>query len=320
MSQTITPSRLRGLLAVAALGLALVSQADAHGRYLRDPANSSIVQAYGNTGGGTSPTQFDRGVRDNTKNINAGEIRFDYDTYTHDNGTQGGAALSGGFFQDPMVALKPGFRLAWVQTVNATRTGTDGINGWNLPGTNAGTYPDAPPADPRYPFTTPATVNVPFAPPTFGFQDFPSRNYADGNQFWIAELGLTCISETPTIRIAGQDFFEVRVIDTFLWGFNFVNLPAGAGGPGLANVQASSPAFWSDPTSTYLNTLNSFYDGTGGGGGPNPAGGVLPGVASSRYRFANNDNCFVAIPEPSSAILIICGSVIALVRRREMSA
>lgn len=318
MSLVHIPSRLRGILAVASLSLAVVSQADAHGRYLRDPANSSIVQSYGGTGGGGNPTQFDRPVRDNTKNIAAGDIRFDYDTYTHQNGTQGGAALSGGFFQNAGVTLKPGFQLAWVQTVTATRTGTDGINGWNLPATGAGEYPDATPANPRYPFTTPATVIVPFAAPTFGFQDLPSRNYADGNQSWLAELGLACISDTPNLVIGGQNFREARVIDTFLWGFSFVNLPAGAGGPGLANVQASPPAFWSDPTPSYLATLNSFYDGLGGGGGAAPGGGVLPGVASSRYRFSNNDNCFVNVPEPGSAFLIICGSVIALLRRREM--
>ncbi|MFN0135465.1 MAG: PEP-CTERM sorting domain-containing protein [Phycisphaerae bacterium] len=322
MFASITPSRLRSILAVAAFGLALVSQADAHGRYLRNPfnpadptnpANSGIVGTYGGTGGGGNPIQFDRPVRDNTKNIDAGTIRFDYDTYAHRNGTQAGAAISGGFHQNAGVTLKPNYQLAWVQTVIATRTGTDGINGWNLPGTGAGEYPDASPADPRYPFTTPATVIVPFAAPTFGFQDFPSRNFGDGNQSWLAELGLVCISDNAPIVIGGQNYRDVRVIDTFLWGFELFNLPAMPPPPGIANVRPQpNPLAWSDPTASYLSTLNSFYDGSGGGDGTRPA------VASSRYRFRNFDNCFMEIPEPSSVFLIIAGSVFALIRRREL--
>ena len=274
-----------------------------HGRFI---PNAPAGWTYGNTGPGANPIQFDETVTDTTKSINAGMIRFDYDTY-FDAPNTGGAGLSGGFFINDGVTLKPGFSLGWVQTVIADHTGTGAANRWNLPTENAGEYPDADPKDrpapgldpsdtllaPTYPYNDPATAPVGMQP-TFGFQDFPSRSTADGNQSWLAELGLACISDSANITHDGMQMREVRVIDTLLWGFNLNGLPAAPAG--IGNVGSDPPAFWSDPTGSYLDTLNDFYDGLGGGGAPDPTGGVQPGVATDKYRFFNNDNCFRNIP------------------------
>lgn len=311
------------LLPALVVALAAMPTYAVHGRFLPDPANSTIQQ-WGNA----NPTAYDRGVRDDVKNLDVGNIRFDYDTYGRDpDGTvSGGAVLSGGFFMDPQMRVKPGFSLGWVQTVNATVTGA---NAWNLPQAGVGTFPDATPMDrapgtngpddtllaPTYPYNTPS-ANTTGVVPTLGFVDAPWRYFGDGNQVWNAELGLTCISNTATMEIGGQMFREVRVVDTLLWGFDLVNLPvAPPGNPSVANVSADSPALWSNPTATFINTLNAYYDGMGGGGAPDGMGGMLPAVASARYHFANNSNCFEPVPEPAT-LLLLCPAFALLVHRR----
>lgn len=268
-----------------------------HGRFLLDPVDSGLVFEYGNP----APTPFDQAVADTTKGINAGMIKFDYDTYTRKpaGNVSGGGALSGGFFMNAGVNVKPGFELHWVQTVIADVTGQ---NNWNLPAMNAGEFPDATPASPVYPNESVPTNPLGMAP-TLGFQDFPNRFFAAGNQNWQAELGLVCISDTANLDIEGMLFREVRVIDTLLWGFDLVGLPAAT--PGIANVAADAPAFWSDPVQSYLDTLNAFYDGMGGG---------PPAVPSTKYKFFNNDNCF--IPEPASLTLLAFGALLLNRRRR----
>jgi len=301
--------------------LAAAATAD-HGRYLPDanPTGNTGFNAYGNTGGGANPTAFDKPVVDGVKNLQAGQIKFDYDTNTRNpNGnTRGGASLSGGYFANPNVTVKDGFQLIWVQTVIATRTGTEAHDSWNLPATNAGEYPDADPQNrtapgldatdplyaPSYPFNTPIVGG----PATLGFQDSPSRNFADGNQSWQAELALACVSTTPNIEIDGRAYSEVRVVGSLLWGFNLNGLPAG--NPGIGNVGSFGPLGWGPATGSFINTLNGFYDGLGGGGGPDGNGGFLPGVASARYQFANNSNCFqMTVPEPASLMLLMFGAV-----------
>lgn len=323
-------------LAVAAASVAALAE---HGRFLPNPnpGGTGIVHTYGNTGGTNPnrPTRFDRGVTDVEKNINAGQIRFDYDTYVRNPaGTgAGGAVLSGGFFMAPGVRLKDGFTIAWVQTVRATAAGD---NEWNLPQANAGWFPDADPRDrapgtfgpddtllaPTYVFNTPAANNTGNAP-TIGYQDFPGRGFAAGNQTWLAELGLVCISTTRN-----QEFFnadepnnplfgrEVRVISTLLWGFDFSGLPVAMGNPGIGNVDAVPPGFWTNATGTYLNTLNEYYDGLGGGGAPDGMGGTLPAKETDLYRFFDNSNCFENIPEPSTAMLLIVAAGWITNRRR----
>lgn len=306
-----------------------------HGMFLPDAnttttTSSPRVHTWGNTGGMGNPTPFTAGVRDTTKNIDAGQLKFDYDTYTRNPGgtTGGGAALSGGFFANSNVVVKPGYDLIWVQTVNATRTGGEAASSWNLPLTGAGTYPDADPMDrppptfgpddkkyaPSYPFNTPA-VTPPTMMPTLGFQDFPARNFADGNQTWTAELGLACVSKTPNINMNGMLFREVRVIGTFLWGFDFNGLPAMP--PGIGNIGGFGPSFWGPATGVYINALNDFYDGTGGGGAPDGMGGMLPGVASAKYRFANDTNCFSVVPEPGTIMLLMVAAGLLRRKRRE---
>ena len=262
----------------------------AHGRFLEDaPAGNT----YGGVGGGGDPIQFNETVTDTTKSINAGQIKFDYDTYFSPPNV-GGAGLSGGFYMNDGVTLKPGFSLGWVQTVTADITGA---NDWNLPQMGGPEFPDATPGNPRYPFTAPST-SPPGDAPTYGYRDYPWRNMAAGNQSWLAELGLTCISNTANLNINGMAFREVRVIDTFLWGYDLNGLPVGGGGaPGIGNVGSDPPGLWSDPTQSYLDTLNEFYDGSGGGGEPDGMGGVKPPKVSAKYHFTNNDNCFHRTPE-----------------------
>ena len=267
-------------------------------RFLPDPGAPGVVFEYGDGG-----YNYDQPVRDTTKDIDAGMIRFDWSRYTRmPTGTvSGGAALAGGFYMSPGVQVKPGFRIAWVQTITATRTGTDAQTNWNLPAMGAGQYPDSGPDSPIYPFQFVPIIPPGLGAPLLGFQDFPDRNFADGNQSWEAELGLTCISNTANLP---GGFQEVRVIDTLMWYFEFRNLPVPAGQqPGIGNVHGGIGP-WQNPSVAYLSALNDFYDGMGGG---------PPAVASSLYQFSNNDNCF--IPEP--ATLALLGLCALLARRRK---
>lgn len=290
----------------------------AHGRFLPDPSMPSapnIISAYGNLGGTmpNRPIMFDRAVVDGPKNITAGEIRFDYDTYAHTNGTQAGVGIAGGFFMAPMVKVKPGFSLQWVQTIITTNTGTSSQTLWNLPATGAGQYPDVLPSpdgngrdDPFYPFQF-----LPVAAPaglTRGFQDFPARSFAGGPQFWFAQLGLVAVSDTPNIEMMGMMFREARVIGTFVYGFEFRDANSNGSIDGLGEVFADpAPLGWGPATQAYLDTLNNFFDGMGGGNPEKPSG---------KFKFSNNSNAFMIIPTPSGLAVFALSGLIAVRRRR----
>ncbi len=314
MTTLLSIRRSSGLMLLAMAIAPAAALAD-HGRFLPNPsttANPNIVSAYKNLGGvgPARPIAFDRAVRDGTKNIAAGEIRFDYDLYSHTNGTQGGAGIAGGFFMKPGVSVKPGFSLQWVQTIIATNTGSSSQTLWGLPATGAGEYPDVLPApngngtsDPFYPFQF-----LPVAAPaglTKGFQDFPTRNYAGGATSFFAELGLVAVSDTPNIAMMGMMFREARVISTFLWGFEFRDANSNGSIDGLSETFASSaPIGWTDASAGYINTLNSFFDGVGGPGN----------VASGKFKFSNNSNAFV--PTPATLALLGFAGVVVARRRR----
>lgn len=254
-----------------------------YGRFFPNPAFTPQIKSFGNAGGANpaAPVQFNQPITDTTKSIAAGEIRFDYDTYDHGNGgggVKGGAYLAGGFFMNPNVKVKDGFELHWVQTVTATTTGA---NQWNLPAAGAGRFPDAAPGTRVYPFESIAVTANPA--PTVAFQDLPCRDYAAGHT-WRAELGLCCISKTPNLNIGGQMFREVRVIRTFTWGWDFTNpLPAGNGTAAITASAPANAAAGGAPTAAFINTLNDFYDGMGGG---------PPAVPSMLFRFSACSNCF----------------------------
>ena len=281
-------TQINSLLATVIAAAILVPTSEAFAtssRYLPDPTTGEPVFQYGQM----MPTQFDRDV--NSSIGRCGDIRFDYDTYSADpNGTvSGGAALSGGFFLDSSRCMElPGFQLSWVQTVAATQTGSNAITDWRLPSINAGEYPDATPIEPVYAEQSPAIVNPPFAAPTLGFQDFPERPFANGTQYWIAELGLVAITNNMIPMEMGgvtMMFREVRVLSTLLWGFSFNNPTA----PFSVNrVTARAPYSWGTPTQSYLDTLNNFYDGEGGGD-PN-AMPPTSGEASTKYKFVSSNN------------------------------
>lgn len=308
------------LFSLALMGQTAVANAfPNHGDFLPPdggPDSGFVVRSWGNA----SPMSINQPVTDTRKQIDAGRIRFNFDTYLriNDGIADAGAALSGGFFMNEGITLKPGYKLGWVQTVLTRITGG---NHWNLPAENAGEFPDATPRDrtipnpntfndqgmaPSYRFNTPTVHPQGQNPNTgggLGFQDFPGRRFADGNQRWVAELALTCISDEPNQIVDGHHYRTVRVISSLLWGFRFTGLPTA--NPGLANVSPVGPGDWGAPSNTYLNTLNAYYDGLGGGN-----------VVSDRYRFESNSNCFTHIPEPATALLLLFGSVAAMHRNR----
>src|SRR5262249_54018291 len=158
-------------------------------------------------------------------------------------GRSGGAALSGGFYEDPNWSLAPGHTLGWVQIVSTTRPGTDNI--WGITAMNS-IYPDTNSLNnPNYPFqSTAETPPNPPGAPTVGFQDFPRRNFANGAQRWIAELGLVCYVTVDGVT-------QAYVLDTFTWGFR-VNVNPNSISPILPN-------FFGPPSNTFISTLNAFY-------------------------------------------------------------
>jgi hypothetical protein len=255
------------------------------GRFLNPPSRSRNVFRYLVP----APTEFDRQVT--CGNLVCGEIRFDYAPYLgKPNGmTRGGAVLSGGFYLAPGLMLAPGDRLAWVQTVVATRSGE---NAWGInPAAGPFEFPDASRTSPAYPFTnTAAPPPTPPGRPTLGFNDAPSRRFVNGNQFWLAELGLVCID--GSVKGVTQAF----AIDTFLWGFRVDTNPN--------TIVSIGPAAFGPPTRSYLATLNSYYSGMP----PNPPSS---GGMSAMFNFqAGCDDCFiprVPAPEPATYLLLLAG-------------
>jgi hypothetical protein len=290
--------------------LATSSFAQTYGRFL-DPLPPGIWQnAAGNNP--ATPFQFDRNVmavdKINGGMAQVGTIRFDYDTYNA-GGPNGrvGAGLEGGFFMANNFQLKQGWNLGWVQIVRSTFSGN---NDWNLPANqDGGWFPDATPQNPFYPFPDgnglldPAPPNPP-GQPTVGqkirgaFTDYPNRFTVMGNQIWRAELGLVAKNKTPD----ASGSHEMRVIGTFLWGFDVTGAP----NPG---VSPDFPAFWGAPTQNFLNILNTYYSGNpvGGSGGQNQ-------VTGERHHFVYNTNVF--IPTPATLALIGLGGLVAARRRR----
>lgn len=322
------PHRLRYGLVALLVGTALtvaLATGGSHGTFLRPAGPPSVVVDYGNVGPGNNPVELTQAIQDEVKEIAAGEIRMTYDTWVGRPPLpleSGGAALAGGFFMNPGVRRKEGFQLGWVQTV-IDNTATGG-NAWNLPAANAGRFPDANPGPKTYPNQAVFVRLPPGMNPTLGYTDYPERNL-NVEQTWMAELGLVCIADTPD----AQGFREVRVIGTIRWGFEIDHMAPAA--RGIEDVHASSPVgTWGNPTQPYLNTLNGFYDGLGGGGGnqdrctapaatagteclldadcdspPGAGNGVCtPGgpVASGRFMFAHNTNCFELLPNAGNGL------------------
>lgn len=268
------------------------------GRFLPE-AGTGFILSYGQA----NPVAFDKNVF--CGDIKCGEIKFDYATYLQkpDGKTRGGAALSGGFYISPGLKLAAGDKLVWVQTVQATLTGE---NDWGIdPAKGPFEFPDADRTSPAYPFTTTAAPPPnPPGKPTLGYQDFPSRRFAKGDQFWQAELGLVCLD--GVVNGVTQAF----VIDTFLWGFNVQADPK--------QIISKAPSFFGPPTATYLATLNSYYSGA-------PPMPPTSGGTSTKFNFQSGcDDCFVkkcdgnrcAVPEPSSHLLFALAVLSAIVLGR----
>ncbi len=227
------------VLAVSGTALAAI-----HGTYLPDTTfplgnpPTIDVTAYGSANG----TEFTQDVicQGHGK---VGYISFTYDTWTGNTlpapGTAtGGGALAGGFFKTADCQLAPGWQLGWVQIVSSTFSGS---NVWGA--ANGTWFPDTgnSKTDPDYPYQSLPVVANPA--PTVAFQDFPNRYPSDGDQYWLAELGLVCKNLTT---------HEMDIIDTFLWGFNISN----------GTFTANSPHLWSAPTANYITTLETYFDGT----------------------------------------------------------
>jgi len=275
-------TKWRWSLLLVLCGLATQASAQ-HGRFLPNPAGS-IVFSYGNA----NPTAFDQNVL--CQALPIGSIKFDYDTYLKKptGTTDGGGALSGGFYLNPLFDVSSDCELIWVQTVTATLSGN---NDWGITVGNT-EFPDATRTNPAYPFAT-AAVNppAPLGAPYLGFQDAPNRFFSDGNQSWIAELGLVAIHKTP---VAGV--IQAHVIDTFLWGFGVTTAPNA--------ITPTAPNNFGAPTASYLTILNDYYDGAP----PNPP---TDGGTSAKYNFVSgcDTGCFTPhiAPEPSSVGLLVMG-------------
>jgi hypothetical protein len=255
---------------------------------LGSPASIDVT-AYGSNPG----TQYTQDVTCNGHDV--GYVDFTYNTWTGNtlpvtnplNVTVGGA-LAGGFFSNGVCQPAPGWQLGWVQIVSSTFSGT---NVWGAP--DGSWFPDtANKTDPDYPYqslpVTPATA------PTVAFQDFPNRYPKNGNQYWLAELGLVC--KNPTTHVCD-------IVDTFDWGFNVVGNNPGPGG-----VTSVVPYGWGAPSANYINTLENAFDGEGG---------------STDWTFSTNcSGC--CVPEPAtfpllvSALLGLAGA--GYLRRRRANA
>jgi hypothetical protein len=262
------------------------------GRFLVPAADSTIVKSYYQA----APLTFDRPVFCSTPNgnFNCGTVRFDYATYLGKDESFGGAVLSGGFYLNPSLKLAPGDSLAWVQTVTATIAGD---NFWGIPSPAATpgpyTFPDANRTNPRYPFTTLAvTPPDPPGQPTLAFDDIPGRRFSDGNQSWLAELGLVCIDGV----VGGVT--QAYVIGTLTWGFNVQTGPNRI----AVNFPSFTDPFFGSPTAPYLSTLNSYYSGK-------PPTPPTSGGTSAKFKFQPGcDNCFVPktpVPEPSGLPMLL---------------
>lgn len=303
----------RSVFFAAAVSLTVAGMAVASttgGRFFPDAPVGQVQRWSGVNGGAPREVDINLSPIDEERGgmSNVGTLRFSYDTYLGAAGTDaaggGGAILAGGFYAGNGWRAKDGLNLAWVQTVTAIRTGGSGITDWNLPATNAGEYPDAGRNDPRYTITNPPQFPAGIGAPTLGFQDIPSRFFADGNQSWTAELALVAITKNAD----GQGFKTVNVIGSLLWGFS-LNTPANT-------VTALQPTLWGAPTASFLNTLNSFYSGNlvGGGGALPTGGGPLPQVRGEKFRFVANTNVF--IPTPGTIGIMALAGVAASRRRR----
>jgi len=249
--------------------------------------DSFTIDQYGHG----SPTAFDNDVFDPFTSKDAGAIKFDYDTISLNSGTYGGAALGGGFYLDVDNGFRviDGFSLGWAQIVLAPQS--TGSNSWNLPASNAGWFPDAKPTSPAYGFTQlDVAPQDPPGQPTLAFTDDPFRGYASGFQHWLAELALVGISNTANLNINNQMYTEVRVVESFIWGFDLNPIAPFD----VNDVIGNAPHGWSSPTAQLFNTENAFYDGTGGG---------PPQVASNLYAFYGGRQVFV--PEPGTLLLLL---------------
>lgn len=255
-----------------------------HGNFLPDTLDlgNIVNEAYG-----TSLTEFQRDVECPGLG-KIGEIRFTYDTWTGNyqpgGAVTGGGALAGGFFYTGGIALKPGYQWGWVQTVRSTFSGN---NVWGAP--DGTTFPDtAGKLDIDYPFEF-----LPVADPpglTLGFQDFPNRFPSDGDQFWLAELGLVCKNRNTA---------TAHVLATFLWGFNVVGDQPGK----LGGISPFAPGFWGPATDTYLNALNHYFDGSNG---------------STDWDITRGCDCF--IPEPVTYTFAFALGLVGLVSWRRLVA
>ncbi len=296
------------LVVAVILSLASAAGAAQHGRLLPDVFPNSIVLGWG----GANPIEFDKPVVDPASGLKVGDIHFDYDKFASfpdpTFGAQGGAALAGGFYLGKNIQVKDGFELHWVQTVVATKTGA---NVWNLPTSGAGEFPDVnSPASPIYfQENLPANVTPPagLQNPTVPFQDFPQRFFNAGAQTWAAEAGLVAVSKDANMNINGMMFHEARVVATLRWGFAFPNPQSPFD---TDDVTATPPFGWGAAQNSYVQTLNAFFDGMGGGGGTANNGDP---VASGKYKFVTSTMVFV--PEPASGLLMIIGWM-GLARRR----
>lgn len=287
----------RVLNAVAALaavfavgGTALTAQAN-NGRYL--PDNFDLGGISNESYFGAGPTEYNQQVAWSGDTF--GDFHFTYDRWVGDHTGSGlrtgGGVIAGGFTQSPNIETKLNYEFSWVQIVSSTFSGN---NAWGAP--NGSWFPDTTDrADPQYPFR-----NLPIAgngnpAVSPGFQDFPNRFFASGNQTWRAELALVLIDAAA---------HEMRIVGSFTWGFDMV------GDPNPRALNPFAPGnFVSGGSANLASVLGDAFDGNGLTGG-NPA--------NSTPWFINPDltGAYTVIPAPAGVLALAAGGLLAVRRRR----
>ena len=111
------------------------------------------------------------------------------------------------------------------------------------------------------------------------FSDIPLRRFADGDQFWRAELGLVGVDRTNK---------EVRVIANVLWGFDVH--------AATKTISPRSPIPLENPTTQYLDTLTRYFDNN-----PNNQ----PGKPGTVVWTFNRNMALMAVPEPSLLAMVV---------------
>lgn len=160
-------------------------------------------------------------------NTKVGTLNFDFAAYTGirssdnplDPDTIGGAAIRGGFTFDAEFALKPDYKLRWLQVFREI-----------VPGQPDNKEVDG---DPFYPIFSITGIDAPL-------YDVP---------FDLLTRDITLSFESALVCVDCTDENQVKYIGSFLWGYSIAD--------GI--VSGSAPSSWGAPTASFIETVNANY-------------------------------------------------------------